>query len=112
MGILYLILSIVLSLLCLSFIVFTQTSSSSSLMTTYSEHRWETFSNDERTKYESSHDCIGYDECTEEIRDDLEKDSKLINLVCILVVCIQMIMVSIGCILSSKLSKNKLKKSD
>merc|ERR1712228_918549 len=110
MIIIYMILLVLSSFCCLSFIIFTQTSSSSTVMTTYSEHIWETFSSEERIEYESNHDCIGYDdECENAIREELENNSKLLNLVCIIVICIQMVMVSIGCILITKLSKKQNK---
>ena len=108
---LYILLSIITALLCLSFIIFTQTSSWSTVMSTYSQHRWDAFSSSEREEYESNHDCNGYDECKNVMRDNLENDAKLLNLVCIIVICIQMVMVSIGCVLITKLSKNKSKDS-
>merc|ERR1719203_1385257 len=103
--IIYIVLMALSTLFCLSFIIASQTSLSDDFVSSYSEHRWESFSNDERKDYESNHGCTGRDECTDEMEDILEKNVRFLNLVCIIVICVQIMMSWIGCTLATKLSK-------
>jgi len=63
------------------------------------------FRRKKKIDYESNHGCTGQDECTDEIMDILEKNARVLNLLCIIVICVQIIMSWIGCALVTKLSK-------
>merc|ERR1712129_613593 len=86
-------------------IIYTQTSLLDEFIELYSEHRWESFSSEERTEYETDHDCLGQDQCTDQMQDVLEKYTRFLTLIGIFVICVQILQITLAAKLTAKLSK-------
>ena len=102
--IIYLILLIITLFLFITISCYLSISSSN--LNHYTEDQWNQLSKTEQTQYQTENNCNNYNQCKPKIENTFQYNLSIINWISIILSIYQIIMISIGCILSIKLVKS------
>mmetsp|Transcript_10959 Transcript_10959/g.9859 ORF Transcript_10959/g.9859 Transcript_10959/m.9859 type:complete len:223 (-) Transcript_10959:219-887(-) len=103
--IIYIILLIIS--LCLFITIIIYLSLKSQNLNHYTLNQWNALSQREQTEYQTNNNCSDYDSCKDNIQDSFQYNLSFITWISVMISVYQIVMISIGCVLTMKLRPSK-----